>query len=265
MIKQERYPFNELQGEILRSIFRINNPPGGRLLSASGLRGLEAQKTTAAQLLAAPNGWQYQLYPRWDHLEPLVPCPYAREHLRYALSQSLFFVDMNDHIVAIATQPHRLEDSLLEQRLNLLRSHGLFLKAAPSTYASIDDPGNRRFIICTSKNIGVHWLPEQNEIDGPFAVSSNEMPSFHDFLDQLNSSNAELAAAMEVLQSYRDRSRRWAPPEHIVSQRHFEAYLYNVPWSEAPRELTGAIWAVFTAWSREQVTQILTFDRELGS
>lgn len=265
MTKPTSYPYKELQCEILKRIFRGNNLLERRPHSASVARDLEEDKTTAAQLIAGSNGLQYQLYPHWDHLAPLVPCSYARERLRYALCQPLFFVDMNDHIAAIATQPHRFEDCRLEQRLDLLRSHGLFLNAAPSTYASIDDPGNRRFIICAATKIEVQWLPEQNEIDGPFAVSSSEMPSFHDFLDQFNSSNAELAAAMEVFRFYRDRARRWAPPEHIVSQRHFETYLYNVPLSEAQHDLTGAIWAAFTSWGREQVTKIRAFDRECGS
>ncbi|MDE5461326.1 hypothetical protein [Bradyrhizobium sp. CSS354] len=264
MTKQTSYPYKELQGEILKRIFRGSNLLQRQPHSASVARDLETYKTMAAQLIAAANGWQYQLHPRWEHLAPLVPCTYGQEHLRFALRRPLFFVDTSGDPVAIATQPPRL-DANLGERLNVLKSHGLFPSPAPSTYASIDDPGNSMFFVCTLATITVRWLPEQEEIDGLFSVPSNEMPRFRDFIDQFSSSNEELSAAIDCLRRYRDVARPWALPEHIVSLRHLEACLYNVPWGDVPHGLLGDIWALFTAWSRERVTEILTFDREFGS
>ncbi|MBR0695269.1 hypothetical protein [Bradyrhizobium lablabi] len=253
----------ELQREILRSIFRSNSEQSGRStrLPKGAIWRSEALKETAAQLFAAYNGWQFE--PEWLHwheLEAVAPNCWG-EQVRGLVYEPLLFVDERGVPVAFASQPLPQDRRYLDGFLGLAADMGLYANAPPAAYASILDPGRRQFLVFSRQRLPVRWLPEQEEASSPFSVHANEAPSFRQFLKEARSPDETCQHALDYLRCVASDKRYRAMPELFVSFCQFITYFGHHHLDAA---LLADIWSRYVAWSKEQVSLILQYDKEIA-
>jgi hypothetical protein len=253
----------ELQGEILRSIFRSNSERSGRStrVPKGAMWRSDARKATAAQLFAACNGWQYKpecLH--WREFEAVASHCWG-EQVRGLVYEPLLFVNERSAPVAFASQPLPQHRRYLDSFMGSAPDMGLYANAPPAAYASIFDPGRRQFLVFSRQHLPVRWLPEQKEADSPFSVHANEAPSFRQFLNNARSPDDSCQHAIDYLRCLAADKRYRAMPELFVSYCQFNTYLEHHPLDAA--SLT-AIWSQYAAWSKEQVSLILQYDKEIA-
>jgi hypothetical protein len=253
----------ELQGEILRSIYRGNSQQDGRStrLPKGAIWRSDALKTTAAQLFAACNGWQHKPnWLQWRELEAIARNCWG-EQVRGLVYEPLLFVDQQGVPVAFASQPTPKERRYLDGFLGLAPDMGLYANAPPAAYASILDPGWRQLLVFSRQPLPVRWLPEQEEANSPFSVHATEVPSFRQFLEAARSPDDPCQHALDYLRCLAADKRYRATPELFVSFCQFNTYFEHHPLDAA---LLAAIWSRYAAWSKEQVSLILQYDKEIA-
>jgi hypothetical protein len=261
MTRKEDY--EELQGEILRSIARSNPEADARSarLPQGAIWRSVALKATAAQLFAAGNGWQHAEFKRWDEIEALACTPWG-EQVRGLVYEPLLFVDERGRPVAFATQPSLQERRQLNDFLRSAPGIGLYTNIPPAAYASIAEPGWRQFLVFAHQRLPVRWLAEQEEENSPFSVHSSEAPSFRKFLKEARSSDSTCQHALDYLRCLSKDARYRAMPKQIMSFCHFMTYFGHHPLPDS--STFAAVWSVYEAWSKEQVSLILQYNEEIA-
>ena len=115
-------------------------------------------------------------------------------------------------------------------------------------------PGQRQ-------RLPVRWLPEQGEANSPFSVHANEAPSFRQFLKEARSPDDSYQHALDYLRCLAADKRYRAMPDLFVSFCQFNTYFDRHPLDAAS---LAAIWSQYAAWSKEQVSLILQYDKEIA-
>jgi hypothetical protein len=251
----------ELQGEILRSIYRVNLTPDKQQARVrKGLiRRSEATIATAAQLFAACNGWQYK--PEW-HLHEIEEIAPRCEKVRIVLHEALMlFVDDQGEPVAFASQPLSGDRRFFDRVLHEMWDMGVYASASPALFASVRAPWRRQFFVFTRRRQPVRWLPEQEETNSPFSLHESEAPTFKQFLWHVISRAEEIPRALEHVRCVAMDQRYRAMPARFVSFGHFASHFAGLSIDTG---VLAILWIQYAAWSKEQTSLILQFDKEIA-
>ena len=224
----------------------------------------QKQKDATSRVFAYLNGWEYHptRHPFCLHglqAEKLQHCGCVEAN-RGVFRYPLVFTDQLKQPAAVVGQSYANDAAEVRR---IAKQYELEVHQPPARYASIFYPGACDFHVFSRPGTVVHWLPEQMQQHGPFALGDWETPTFRDFVMQHDVQQDACGIFIFELRQLYGRGRRWRPSDEFVSNAHLNSFIYNLPVSNLDYDAAAAVWLRFERWRTEQVTAMVCLGKEI--